>query len=73
MATKKLKFAVGDTVSLNAGGPVMSVKVLPTVYDGSYTCQWFAGKKLDIGTFKEEQLVIAEPKLPLPAPEGEKK
>ncbi|MDO8715115.1 MAG: DUF2158 domain-containing protein [Polynucleobacter sp.] len=73
MATGKPKFEIGDTVSLNSGGPVMSVKTLPNVANNAYTCQWFAGKKLDQGLFKEEQLVSAEPKAPLPAPEDEKK
>lgn len=67
------KFKVGDTVSLNSGGPVMSVRSLPSVAVSLYTCQWFAGKKLDQGQFKEDQLVSAEPKAPLPAPEDEKK
>ncbi|MES2415748.1 MAG: DUF2158 domain-containing protein [Pseudomonadota bacterium] len=73
MATEKPKFKIGDTVSLNSGGPVMSVKLVPEANSGSYTCQWFAGKKLDQGLFKEGQLVSAEPKAPLPAPEDEKK
>lgn len=73
MATEKLKFKIGDTVILNSGGPVMSVKALPTESSSSYTCQWFAGKKLDQGAFKGEQLVSAEPKAPLPPPKDEKK
>jgi uncharacterized protein YodC (DUF2158 family) len=51
----------------------MSVKIVPKEPDRSYYCQWFAGKKLDQGEFKEEQLVAAEPKAPLPPPENEKK
>ena len=58
---------------MNANGPVMSVKYVPSDPGKDYTCQWFAGKKLDQGNFKEEQLVPAEPKPPLPAPEEEKK
>lgn len=73
MATWKPKFALGATVSLNSNGPVMSVKLLPSTSADSYTCQWFAGKKLDQGSFKEQQLVSAEPKAPLPALEVEKK
>ncbi|MGE0349860.1 DUF2158 domain-containing protein [Hydrogenophaga sp.] len=77
MATAKAwapKFPVGSTVTLNTGGgPVMSVKHEPGKEGASYYCQWFAGKKLDQGEFKEEQLIAAEPKAPLPAPETEKK
>ena len=75
MATKAPKFPVGSTVTLNTGGgPVMSVKALPgSGYGDNYVCQWFAGKKLDQGQFREEQLIAAEPKAPLPPPDAEKK
>jgi len=74
MATWTAKFKVGATVALNTGGsPVMSVKVAPTEQGRLYYCQWFAGKKLDQGEFKEEQLIAADPKAPLPPPENEKK
>ncbi|WP_186036569.1 DUF2158 domain-containing protein [Burkholderia gladioli] len=74
MATWTPKFKVGATVTLNTGGgPVMSVKIVPKEPDRSYACQWFAGRKLDQGDFKEEQLVAVEPKAPLPPPENEKK
>ena len=73
LATWKPKYAVGATVCLNANGPVMSVKYVPSSQDKDYTCQWFAGKKLDQGSLKEEQLVPAEPKAPLPPLEDEKK
>lgn len=74
MATWAPKFKVGATVTLNTGGgPVMSVKYAPKTSDTYYTCQWFAGKKLDQGQFMEEQLIAAEPKVPLPPPENEKK
>lgn len=48
----------------------MSVKFTPNQARNTYICQWFAGKKLDQGEFKEEQLIAAEPKPPLPAPES---
>ena len=68
------KFKVGATVALNTGGsPVMSVWSVPSEKGNSYTCKWFAGKKLDQGMFKEEQLIAADPKAPLPLPENEKK
>lgn len=74
MATKTPKFNVGATVTLNTGGgPVMSVKSLPSELRKVYVCQWFAGKKLDQGEFKEEQLIAAEPKAPLPPSENDKK
>lgn len=30
------------------------------VYNGDYTCQWFAGKKLDRGVFPEESLLAVD-------------
>lgn len=73
VTTRTLKFKIGQTVELNTGGsPVMSVKDF-SVPRNTYICQWFAGKKLDQGEFKEEQLIAAVPKAPLPPPENEKK
>lgn len=57
MATGK-EFAVGDIVKLKSGGPDMTVQRWDKVYL-YYTCQWFAGKKLESGDFKAESL---EPK-----------
>ena len=51
----------------------MSVKTVPSEQGRAYYCQWFAGKKLDQGEFKEEQLIAADAKAPLPPPESEKK
>lgn len=73
MATWKPLYEIGSTVSLKAGGPVMTVHILPTAQDRSYKCQWFAGKKLDQGAFREEELIPAVPKPPLPAPAEETK
>ncbi|PWY09663.1 DUF2158 domain-containing protein [Citrobacter koseri] len=61
----KPKFDIGSKVQLNAGGPVMSVYsidrsvVSPGEYrfNGFYTCQWFAGKKLEEGRFREQSLL----------------
>ncbi|MGB5115737.1 MAG: DUF2158 domain-containing protein [Providencia rettgeri] len=59
------KYKVGDKVKLNAGGPVMNVQQAHRTrdsgtgdykFDGTYTCQWFAGKKLDSGKFPEASL-----------------
>ncbi|MEX9225380.1 YodC family protein [Providencia rettgeri] len=60
----KAKYKVGDKVKLNAGGPVMNIQTVNQKYsgtgdfsfNGTYTCQWFAGKKLDSGTFPEASL-----------------
>ena len=58
------KYKLGDKVQLIVGGPPMAIKEV--VVDstnknflGSYKCQWFAGKKLDFGTFPEENLELA--------------
>ncbi|AUU01865.1 DUF2158 domain-containing protein [Morganella morganii] len=63
----KAKYKTGDKVQLNSGGPVMTVQSASTYssyedsgkagqFSGYYTCQWFAGKKLDKGSFPEESL-----------------
>ena len=52
----KQEFEIGEIVMLKSGGPGMTVQS----YDddrASYTCQWFAGKKLEKGVFKETSLV----------------
>jgi uncharacterized protein YodC (DUF2158 family) len=56
------KFAVGDIVKLKSGGPEMTVQTLPEPPAKSYRCQWFAGKKLEAGSFPADslELVIAE-------------
>ena len=51
MATQA-KFAVGDIVKLKSGGPEMTIETVPQ--DPSrqyYSCQWFAGKQLELGHF----------------------
>ena len=55
------KLKVGEIVKLKSGGPEMTIKSLNEAYDTeeskytgeviSITAQWFAGKKLDKGTF----------------------
>jgi uncharacterized protein YodC (DUF2158 family) len=53
-----MKFQVGNIVKLKSGGPDMTVQV---VYDDAkvtYRCQWFAGKKLESGSFPEDSLEI---------------
>lgn len=57
------KFKIGDKVKLNVGGPDMAVESIVEErignrgFTGNYRCQWFAGKKLDKGTFPEESLI----------------
>lgn len=57
------KYSVGDVVTLNSGGPDMSVLEVyaPDQYTESkhyqYRCQWFAGKKLENGLFSERSLL----------------
>ena len=73
MATAAKSFAVGDTVSLKSSGPVMTVHSVPKAMAPSYTCQWFAGKKLERGQFQFEELQRAEPQPPISTPVGDKK
>lgn len=54
--SKSNSFAVGYIVKLKSGGPEMTVKTVPTELSKSYTCQWFAGKKLEQGNFPSESL-----------------
>lgn len=61
---RKPKYQIGDKVKLNVGGPDMAIQSIVEErygddkgFIGSYRCQWFAGKKLDSGTFPEESLI----------------
>lgn len=59
------KFPIGTTVKLKSGGPEMSVKYLPSQTSSStYTCQWFAGKKLEQGLFSEATLELVSANTP---------
>ncbi len=49
-------FAVGDLVKLKSGGPEMTVRAIPTDFSKHYICQWFAGKKLEQGSFPNDSL-----------------
>lgn len=55
---KDKDIAVGTIVKLKSGGPDMTVKYAK---DGSVTAQWFAGKKLEQGTFPASSLEEATP------------
>lgn len=50
-------FKTGVTVKLKSGGPDMTVKEWSDYREG-YVCQWFAGKKLEEGTFPGESLEL---------------
>lgn len=54
------EFAVGDIVRLKSGGPVMTVQSLPDLPGRQYRCQWFAGKKLESGTFPPDSLELVD-------------
>lgn len=62
------KYKIGDLVCLKSGGAVMTIcnykgsyntELRSENFDGSYACQWFAGKKLDKGFFPEDSLILA--------------
>lgn len=55
-------FEIGDIVKLKSGGPDMTVRdINGNEQSGVYfQCQWFAGKKLENGSFRGESLVAAE-------------
>jgi len=57
---KEIKFSVGDIVKLKSGGPEMTVQVLPDPPAKYYRCQWFAGKKLESGTFPADSLELVQ-------------
>lgn len=67
-------YKIGDQVVLKSGGPVMTVEkpmrnLSSDEFLGTYKCQWFAGKKLDTGTFPEDSLQLSAPK---PQPQATK-
>lgn len=58
--TAPTKFAIGDIVKLKSGGPEMTVQSLPDAPGRSYRCQWFAGKKLEFGSFPPDSLELVD-------------
>ncbi|ALO34504.1 hypothetical protein CMT41_07080 [Colwellia sp. MT41] len=52
------KFKVGDIVKIKSGGPDMTIQTMPSQRNSYYYCQWFAGKKLEIGHFPEGSLEL---------------
>ena len=59
--TSEEMFKVGQIVRLKSGGPEMTVKRQRKTSDEEYECEWFAGKKLEHGTFPHDSLKIVEP------------
>jgi uncharacterized protein YodC (DUF2158 family) len=51
------QFPKGTMVRLISGGPNMTVNDYHD-FDGSVTCVWFSGKKLERGNFARETLVL---------------
>ncbi len=50
-----MAFKAGDIVKLKSGGPEMTVQS----FGGStVVCQWFAGKKLSLGRFCPDSLIL---------------
>lgn len=50
-------FSIGDVVQLNSGGPDMSIYYISD-NGRDVSCQWFAGKKLEEGTFESKGLTL---------------
>lgn len=53
-------FAIGDTVKLKSGGPLMTIDSIDA--RNKIFCKWFAGSKLENGTFDKKTLVISDKK-----------
>jgi uncharacterized protein YodC (DUF2158 family) len=53
------KFPIGTIVQLKSGGPKMTVQDLRHASPlGLYACTWFAGARLEHGSFREETLQL---------------
>ena len=61
--TKASQFEVGTIVKLKSGGPEMTIQSFSNDGVSAY-CQWFAGKKLESGTFPEDSLEAVTPNAP---------
>ncbi len=59
------EFKVGDLVQLKSGGPIMTVQDTGVLLDAlsdalsgtGISCQWFAGTKLERGSFPKESIL----------------
>lgn len=58
--SNQTKLAIGNIVKLKSGGPDMTVQILPQDSGTYYTCQWFAGKKLESGRFPADSLELVK-------------
>jgi uncharacterized protein YodC (DUF2158 family) len=56
----QIKFAIGNIVKLKSGGPEMTIQTQPAESGAYYTCQWFAGKKLEAGRFPADSLELVK-------------
>ena len=55
--TKETAYQVGQTVRLKSGGPKMTVSDVDVI-STFLRCQWFAGAKLNHGSFDPETLEL---------------
>lgn len=58
---KASQFEVGTIVKLKSGGPDMTIKGNANTNGTHAMCQWFAGKKLEQGSFPIESLELVKP------------
>ncbi|PBI78922.1 hypothetical protein A9993_03930 [Rahnella victoriana] len=49
----------GQLVRVKSGGPLMTI-VTMTKGNGGYKCQWFDGKKLEVGFFPSNSLKLVD-------------
>ena len=56
----KSTFDTGDIVQLKSGGPDMTVTEENDYNPGTFDCQWFAGRKLESGSFPIDSLVLSK-------------
>lgn len=58
------KFKTGDVVRLKSGGPDMTVRSysddIVEEHKQVVECQWFNGKKAEIGGFHEDMLILGD-------------
>lgn len=57
------QWKAGDVVQLRSGGPIMTVNYADS--DGSVSCVWMRGNKLQKETFSNAALQVPQPKKPV--------
>jgi uncharacterized protein YodC (DUF2158 family) len=57
---KTAQFEIGTIVKLKSGGPDMAIKGSGNTSGTHVICQWFAGKKLEQGSFPLESLELVK-------------